>query len=53
MSERTLKRRLRTYGLRKEGDVTSELLKSLIKNELKGPASFFGYRKMQRHLQGK
>lgn len=53
ISVRTLKRRLFTYGLKKKGDVNLELLNSYIKNELKGPASFYGYRKMQKHLQAK
>ena len=52
MGIRTLKRRLRTYGLKKhQCNITIPALRRIITNELEGPGSLRGYRSMWHHLR--
>lgn len=50
MCKRTLKRRLQKYDLKKHNNVSAVLLHAIIRQEIQGPASLFGYRRMQQHL---
>ena len=53
LSIRTLKRKFRSYGLRRRGNPsTSEnIVKGIITNEIKGPSSMMGYRSMWNMLR--
>ena len=52
LSLRTLKRRLREYGLRKKQlNVDHEQLHEIIRREIQGPGSLLGYRGMQNKLR--
>ena len=51
ISVRTLKRRLKEQGLKRNDDLPEELLQSIIRREIQGPASLFGYRRLQQHLR--
>jgi len=49
---RTLKRRLRQYGLRRRNHVHSEhTVREIIKREIEGPSSLLGYRGMWNKLR--
>lgn len=52
MSVRTLKRRLREYGLAKSDDsISEETVRQIIEKEIKGPSSMLGYRGMWNKLR--
>ena len=52
MSKSTLKRRLKEYNL-KMHNVPIELLHTIIQREVRGPATSFGYCKMQCYLRSR
>ena len=52
MTTRTLKRKLKSYGLQKRNnDVTEDVLRQLIEREIQGPGSLRGYRGLCHHLK--
>lgn len=54
MSKRTLKRRLQQLGLKRRSyNISDNVLRSMIENELEGPAVLKGYRGMWNHLRCK
>ena len=53
MSKSTLKRRLKEYNLKMHNNVPIELLHTIIQREVRGPATSFGYRKMQCYLRSR
>lgn len=54
MSKRTLKRRLKLYGLsRRDSNITVQGLRAIIENEISGPGVLKGYRGMWNHLKCK
>ena len=50
ISLRTLKRRLKHYGLNKNINISLEAFKNVLKRVIKGPRSSIGYRNMQKFL---
>ena len=53
MSKITLKRRLKEYNLKKHDNVPVELLHTIARSEVRGPATCFGYREIKRHLRSR
>ena len=52
ISKRTLKRRLRNYGLsRRSSNISIAALRQIIETEIRGPAAIKGYRGMWNHLK--